>query len=246
MEDRVEGRHAVADLLSSGRPVSLVRVAEAAGAGKLDRIVEDARRAGVRVETVPRRVLDRESAHGAHQGVIAYAEPFAYADLATVLEASGPESRGLLIALDHVTDSGNLGAVVRTAEAVGALCVVVPRSRAASMGPAAFKAAAGAAERVAVCREPNMVRALDAAKEAGWWVVGASEHADTTVWDADLPERMVLVAGSEDRGLARLTERTCDILVRLPVSGEVGSLNVSAAVAVLSYEWVRRWAGPPA
>jgi 23S rRNA (guanosine2251-2'-O)-methyltransferase len=242
MADRVEGRHAVEELLRSGRRVRSLRVLDPPGkeGAPLDRIVRLAVDAGVPVERVGRRELDRDSERGAHQGVIAVAEPFRYTPLEEMLRATAGAASSLVFALDHVTDPGNLGAVVRTADVVGAAGVLVAKDRAAEMTASAHKAAAGAAESVAVAREPNLARALEQCKEAGYWVAGASEHAETLAWDAPLEGRLVLVLGSEGTGLSRLVERTCDLLVRLPVVGRVGSLNVSSAAAVLAFEWLRR------
>jgi 23S rRNA (guanosine2251-2'-O)-methyltransferase len=242
--DRVEGRHAVEELLRSGRRVARVRLLEkGAGDPALDRIAELASERGVEVERLPRRDLDRLSQRGAHQGAVADVEAFRYTPLADVLAGAADEGAALLIALDHVTDPGNLGAVVRTADAVGARGVLIAKDRSAEMGTGAYKAAAGAAEHVAVAREPNLPRALEACKAAGWWVAGASEHAGALAWDAPLDGRIVLVLGAEGTGLSRLVERSCDLLVRLPVVGSVGSLNVSSAAAVLAYEWLRRTRG---
>jgi 23S rRNA (guanosine2251-2'-O)-methyltransferase len=242
--DRVEGRHAVEELLRSGRRVARVRLLEkGAGDPALDRIAELASERGVEVERLPRRDLDRLSQRGAHQGAVADVEAFRYTPLADVLAGAADEGAALLIALDHVTDPGNLGAVVRTADAVGARGVLIAKDRSAEMGTGAYKAAAGAAEHVAVAREPNLPRALEACKAAGWWVAGASEHAGALAWDAPLDGRIVLVLGAEGTGLSRIVERSCDLLVRLPVVGSVGSLNVSSAAAVLAYEWLRRTRG---
>ena len=239
--ERVEGRHAVEDLLRSGRRVERVRVLDGARpAGALDTIIALARQSGVPVEMTGRRELDRDSERGAHQGVIAYAAPFRYTPLAEALAAVPADRPSLIIALDHVTDPGNLGAVVRTADAVGADAVLIAKDRAVAITPSAHKAAAGAAERVRVCREPNLVRALESAKEAGYWIAGASEQASELAWEAPLEGRLVLVLGAEGGGLSRLVERACDLQVRLPVVGAVGSLNVSVAAAVLAYEWLRR------
>jgi 23S rRNA (guanosine2251-2'-O)-methyltransferase len=240
--DRVEGRHAVEELLRSGRRVRSLRVLDAPekDGAPLDRIVRLAAEVGVPVERVGRRELDRESERGAHQGVIAVAEPFRYTPLERMLCDTAGAASSLIFALDHVTDPGNLGAVVRTADVVGAAGVVIAKDRAAEMTASAFKAAAGAAENVPVAREPNLARALEHCKEAGYWVAGASEHAEDLAWDAPLEGRLVLVLGAEGTGLSRLVERTCDLLVRLPVVGRVGSLNVSNAAAVLAFEWLRR------
>lgn len=241
MEDRVEGRNAVTELLASGRRVQRLLVLEGAKPGDpLGHILETARERGIRVDLVARRELDRQSERGAHQGVVAFVEPFAYASLDEILADAEGEPSSLIIMLDHVTDPGNLGAVVRTAEVVGAAGVIVPKDRAAAMTASALKAAAGAAEHLPVCRAANLVQVLERCKQEGYWVVGASERADTDVWDAPMEGRIVLVMGAEGSGLARLTERACDLLVRLPVRGHVSSLNVSAATAVLAYEWLRR------
>jgi 23S rRNA (guanosine2251-2'-O)-methyltransferase len=241
VEDRVEGRNAVTELLASGRRIERLFVLEGARAGDpLTVLADEARAHGVRVDAASRRELDRMSERGAHQGVVAIVEPFRYAELDAVLAATLEKASSLLIVLDHVTDPGNLGAVVRTAEVVGSDGVIVPKDRSAAMTASALKAAAGAAEHVPICRVANVAQALERCKQQGYWVVGASEKADALAWDAPLEGRIALVLGAEGSGLARLTERECDLLVRLPVRGRISSLNVSAATAVLAYEWLRR------
>lgn len=206
----------------------------------LDEIVRRAAEQGVRVTSVARRDLDRASERGAHQGVIAMAAPFPFASLGEVISSAHGSDRALVIALDHVTDPGNLGAVVRTAEVIGAAGIVLPSRRSAAITPAAWKSAAGALAHVPIAREPNLVRALEQLKEAGFWVAGASEHAEQSVWEAPLDGKIALVMGSEGKGLARLTLETCDFLVRLPQAGKVGSLNVAQATTAIAYEWLRR------
>jgi 23S rRNA (guanosine2251-2'-O)-methyltransferase len=241
VEDRVEGRNAVTELLATGRRVERIFVLEGARAGDpLAVIADEARAHGIRVDAVSRHELDRMSERGAHQGVVAVVEPFRYVELGTVLARTAEKPASLLIVLDHVTDPGNLGAVVRTAEVVGADAVIIPKDRAAAMTASAIKASAGAAEHVAICQVTNVAQALGLCKAEHYWVTGASEKADLVAWDAPLDGRIALVMGAEGSGLARLTERECDLLVRLPVQGHVGSLNVSAATAVLAYEWLRR------
>jgi 23S rRNA (guanosine2251-2'-O)-methyltransferase len=241
MEDRVEGRNAVAELLATGRRVERLFVLEGARAGDPIAVLSDeARAAGIRVDAVSRHELDRMSERGAHQGVVAIVEPFRYAELDAVLTGTAEKPVSLLVVLDHVTDPGNLGAIVRTADVTGADGVIIPKDRAASMTASAMKAAAGAAEHVPICRVGNVAQALERCKQEGFWVAGASEKAEALAWDVPLEGRIALVMGAEGTGLARLTERACDLLVRLPVLGHVSSLNVSAATAVLAYEWLRR------
>jgi 23S rRNA (guanosine2251-2'-O)-methyltransferase len=238
--ERLEGRNAVTEALRSGRRVLRVLVADGARPAGISDLLEAAAAADVPVQTVSRSELDRDSEHGAHQGVVALVEPFEFTLLAGILARTAGRDRSLLVALDQVTDPGNLGAVIRTADVAGADGVITTKNRSAPMTAAAYKAAAGAAEHIPVARESNLVQALETCKAAGYWIAGASEHADQLAWDAPMDGRLVIVMGSEGEGLARLTQRQCDFLVSLPVSGPVGSLNVSAATAVLAFEWVRR------
>jgi 23S rRNA (guanosine2251-2'-O)-methyltransferase len=237
----LEGRNAVAEALRSGMPV--VRVTFAEG-NKPDRLLEEierrAREAGTAVVTVPKRELDRASERGAHQGVVAEAAPFRYSPLESVLRSVEGAEQALVIALDHVTDPGNLGAVARTAEVVGAAGVLVQKKRSAAVTAAAWKSSAGAIAHVPLVQESNLAQALARLKDAGFWVAGATEHAEQTVWEAPLAGRIVLVMGSEGSGLARLTQESCDFLVRLPQAGKVGSLNVAQATTAIAYEWLRR------
>jgi 23S rRNA (guanosine2251-2'-O)-methyltransferase len=240
----IEGRNAVLEALRAAMPLERIMLAEGSmGDRPVVEIERLARETGVPVSTVPRRDLDRESERGAHQGVMAVAAPFPYTALADVLRAVEGQERALVIALDHVTDPGNLGAVARTAEVVGAAAVLVQKRRSAAVTPAAWKSAAGALAHVPLVQEPNLVRCLEQFKSAGFWVAGASETAEQSVWDAPLEGRIALVMGSEGEGLARLTAETCDFLVRLPQAGKVGSLNVAQATTALAYEWLRRGHG---
>jgi 23S rRNA (guanosine2251-2'-O)-methyltransferase len=209
----------------------------------VDEIARLAADAGTPLERVPRHELDRRSERGAHQGVMAEVEPYRFASLEQIVGATADADRALVIALDHVTDPGNLGAIVRTAEVVGAAGVVIPERRSAAVTPAAYKAAAGAFSHLPVARATNLVRALGALKDAGFWVAGSDSRAEQTVWKAPLDKKLVLVLGGEGAGLSRLVAQACDFLVRLPQAGRVESLNVAQAAAVLMYEWVRRGAG---
>lgn len=239
----IEGRNAVAEALRAGLPLKRITLADGLKPDRaIDEIVRRAGEAGVRVDRVPRRKLDELSDRGNHQGVVAEAAPFRYAELGRVLKTV-PEGPALVIVLDHVTDPGNFGAIVRTAEVVGAAAVVVAARRSASVTGSAWKAAAGAFAHVPVAQVPNLVAALDRLKEAGFWVAGASERAEQTIWEAPLDGRIVLVMGSEGEGLARLTAERCDFLVSLPQAGRVGSLNVAQATTAIAYEWMRRRQG---
>jgi 23S rRNA (guanosine2251-2'-O)-methyltransferase len=237
----IEGRNAVREALWAGMPLRRILLADNIQPDRtVDDIVRLAEKTGVRVERVSKREVDKVSERGAHQGVVADAEAYPYALLDTVLADARSKPSSLIIVLDHVTDPGNLGAVARSAEVVGADAVLVAKNRAAAVTPAAYKASAGALAHIALVQETNIARSLARCKEAGYWIAGASEHAEQTAWEAPLDGRIVLVMGSEGDGLARLTRESCDFLVRLPQAGKVGSLNVAQATTALAYEWLRR------
>lgn len=241
MAEVIEGRNAVLEALRAGLALDHIVLAEGLKPEpSLDEIRTRATAANVPVKTIARQQLDRQSARGAHQGVIAIARPFRYADLGQVLAATTGQERALVIVLDHVTDPGNLGAVVRSAEVAGASAVVIPRDRSASVGPVAHKASAGATAHLPIVQVGNVARALQDLKDAGFWVAGADERGEQDLWSAPLAGRLALVMGAEGSGLARLTRERCDFLVRIPVAGHVSSLNVAQATTVLAFEWVRR------
>lgn len=239
MPDRVVvGLHPVRELLRAGRPVR--RVAIAAGrtdSDVLDELLDLARAAGVAVDRVDRDDLDRRAEGLVHQGVVATAPPFPYADIDTVLDrADAAGEVPLLVALDGVTDPHNLGSICRTAEAVGAHAVVVPGRRAASVTPVAEKAAAGALAHLPVVQVTNLVRTLGAIADRPVWSLGLDADGEVEVAGSHLlADPLVLVVGAEGSGLSRLTRDTCDQLVRLPMRGRVGSLNASVATAVALY-----------
>ena len=150
--------------------------------------------------------------------------------------AKGP---ALVVVLDHVTDAGNFGAIVRSAEVVGAAGVVIANKRAAEVTVATYKTSAGAVMHLPIARVPNIARALEDLKQAGFWCVGASEHAEGSCWESPLTGRIALVMGSEGEGISRLVLETCDDLTRLPQRGVTESLNVAQATTALAYEWLR-------
>jgi 23S rRNA (guanosine2251-2'-O)-methyltransferase len=237
----IEGRNAVLEALRSG--VAIGRLLVASGVKThptLDEIRRRAREAGLVVEEVSRESLAEYSPRGAHQGVVALAGPFAYTPLEEVIDRVRGSERSLVVVLDHVTDPGNLGAVIRSVEVAGGDAVVIPRDRAADVGPIVHKASAGATAHLPVVRVTNVSQALVALKEAGYWVAGADERADEDLWHVPLEGNLVLVLGAEGPGLSRLARERCDFLVSIPTMGHVSSLNVAQAATVLAFEWVRR------
>jgi 23S rRNA (guanosine2251-2'-O)-methyltransferase len=192
-----------------------------------------------RVQTKPERELSESAGTRDHQGVVAWCEPFRYADAFELAAGEAP----LLACLDQVSDPRNLGAVVRSAEGAGASCVVVPARGSARVTAAVCRASAGAVEHMPVAVVPNLARYLAEIKRADLWIVGATGDSDTSMWEADLSGGIVLVFGSEGKGLRPLVRRTCDLEVSIPQLGRVDSLNVSVAAALLLYEARRQRAG---
>jgi 23S rRNA (guanosine2251-2'-O)-methyltransferase len=241
MSETIEGRNAVLEALRSGSRMRRILIASGTQPNPvLDEIRTLAAEAGIRVEDTSRQALDKQSIRGAHQGVMAFAEPFAYTPIEDVLRGTTGRSRSLVVVLDHVTDPGNLGAIIRSVEVAGGDAVIVPRDRAAGVGPVAHKAAAGATSHLPVVQVPNVVHSLELLKNAGYWVAGADERSSETLWDAPLEGRIALVLGAEGAGISRLVRERCDFLVSIPVAGQVTSLNVAQAASVLAFEWVRR------
>jgi 23S rRNA (guanosine2251-2'-O)-methyltransferase len=240
------GRHPVLEALRSrARPIEEVLIDADARDRHAD-ILALARQGGVRCSRAPRAALTSLAGTTHHQGVVARVAPREYADLDEVLAI--PRRRGepgLFVALDQVQDPGNVGNLLRTAEALGVHGVLVPRHQAAGLTPHVARAAAGALEYLPVARVGNLVQTLERLKQEGCWIVGAvaqggeGPRAPLAPWSADFRGPVVLVLGSEGRGLRSLVARTCDVLVWIPLAGRVGSLNVAAAGAALLYE-VRR------
>jgi 23S rRNA (guanosine2251-2'-O)-methyltransferase len=216
----IYGRNPVREALRGRRPVT--RVWATSGGDW---------REGVEVETVDAARLEELCGSPEHQGVCAEVGPFPYADPGSLLAAED----ALVVGLDEVQDPHNLGAVCRVAEAAGAAGVVIPDRRSAEVTPAVCKASAGAVEHLPVARVRNLADWLGEAKEAGAWVYGAEASAGVAYDEPDYRGRVVLVLGSEGRGLRPRVAACCDQLVALPVRGRVGSLNVSTAAAALLY-----------
>ncbi len=235
---KVWGIRPVEEALKAGVPVQTLYVQKGRGK-RLEDLVARAREMGARITEVSKEVLDGYAP--GHQGVVLLLSPVEFVDWRGVVREV--KSRGeppFLLALDGVEDAGNLGAIIRSAEALGVHCLVVPKRRSASITPGVVKASAGALFHLPISRVTNLTRALEEMKGEGIWVVGTHMEAEKRPWEADLTLPLVLVMGNEERGISRLVRETCDILVRIPMVGRVASLNVAAATAALLYEVLRQ------
>ncbi len=229
--DQVYGRRAVREALRGQRAVRELWASERALAAE-----PWLRDGGPRVHVKAERDLTDAAGTRDHQGVLAYCEPYRYADGYELAAAERP----LLVCLDRVTDPRNLGAVCRSAEGAGATGVVVPAHGSARVTAAVCRASAGAVEHVRLAVVQNLARYLTEVKGADLWVYGAAGGAAKPMWETDLSGGVAFVFGAEGRGLRPLVRRTCDELISIPLVGSVESLNVSVAAAVLLYEAKRQ------
>lgn len=197
--------------------------------------------AQVRWEVLPKERLSALAAGGVHQGVVAEVKAFSYASLEEIIAAADKSGNpGLVVALDGVQDPHNLGAIIRSAHALGAHGVVLPKDRAAQVTGVVAKSSAGALEHSRIARVVNLSRALETLKEAGYWVAAFSADGDTALWDAKLDGKVVLVVGAEGDGVREGVLNHCDFRVKIPMAGKVDSLNASVAAGLALYEIVRQ------
>lgn len=238
-DDIVYGIHTVDEALEAGEAFRAIHISdERKRDPQLRRILENAQKRQIPVK-FEKRDWFAQLPYKAHQGCVAIAPPFDYANLHEVL-ANPRGDRRLFVVLDHITDPHNLGAIIRTAEAAGADAVVVPERRAAGVNATVRKAAAGAAEHLPVIRVANIADTIRVLKKANIWAAGADTGEDAEEMTvADLDRDLALVVGAED-GLSQLVRRECDFLISIPMFGKTESLNASVATAVMLYEAIRQ------
>jgi 23S rRNA (guanosine2251-2'-O)-methyltransferase len=231
----IAGIHPVREALRAGRPLDRVMIAKGAASARLQEIIDLCRERGVPMRFEPREQLDRAAGGAAHQGVVAFGSAERYAELDDTARAGG-----LHVVLDGIEDPHNLGAIIRTAHAAGAAAVVIPERRAAGLTETVARAAAGALAYLPVVRVANTGRALDELKSHGYWIYGLDERGQEVYDRVEFTRPTAIVLGGEGRGLHEHVAKRCDFLVRIPMAGEVASLNVSVAAGVMLFEWKRR------
>ena len=231
------GRNAVLEALRGRRGIERLFVAEGAREDeRLRGLMRLATERGVEIERIPRLMLDDATRGANHQGIALEAEPYRYAVLEDLLVAPGT-----VLVLDHLQDPQNVGTLFRAGEAAGVAGVVIPEDRAAEVTPAVVNASAGAVEHLRVAPVPNLVRALEALKGSGRWVAGLDAGATATnIFTTEIPTPAVLVVGAEGTGLGMNLRKHCDLLLALPMRGQVDSLNAATAGAIAIYELLRR------
>ncbi|MCR5663407.1 MAG: 23S rRNA (guanosine(2251)-2'-O)-methyltransferase RlmB [Oscillospiraceae bacterium] len=237
----IEGRNAVIEALRAGRSIDKIYISKGEVDKTLGHIASRARELGVVVVECDRRKLDFMSKTHAHQGVIALCavrDTCSIDELFAVAAERGEDP--FLIVCDEISDPHNLGAILRSAECAGAHGLIIPKRRSAGLTAIVDKASAGAAEHMAVSRVANIPAALQELKKRGLWIYGTAADGPKDLWHTDFSGPLALVIGSEGDGMGRLVRESCDFIVSLPMKGRIGSLNASAAAAIVMYEVLRQ------
>ncbi len=238
---KIEGRNPVIEALKAGRNIEKILLLNSAHGKAINQIYKLAQKRRVKIEKVRKKRLDTLANSHAHQGVIAIAQSLSYWEIDDLIEYSKEQTEEpLLILLDELKDPHNFGSILRTADAVGAQGVIIPKRRTVSFTPVVSKSSAGAVEYVPVAQVTNLVRSIDKLKENGFWIAGADIEADQNYYQANLKGALGLVIGSEGSGMRRLVKEKCDFLIKLPMIGHVDSLNASVAAGILIYEVLRQ------
>ena len=236
-ENIIEGRNAVLEAFRSGKPIDKLFVLDGCQDGPIRTIVREAKKHDTILQFVTK---ERLSETGRHQGVIAYAAAYEYADVEDMLRLA--ESKGedpFLILLDNIEDPHNLGAIIRTANLAGAHGVIIPKRRAVGLTATVAKTSAGALNYTPVAKVTNLAKTMESLKEKGLWFVCADMGGEE-MYDLNLTGPIGLVIGNEGEGVSRLVKETCDFTARIPMNGDIDSLNASVAAGVLAYEIVRQ------
>lgn len=240
-EDILLGRNAVREAIKSGRSINRILIAEGSHGGSISEIINLSKERHLVLQSISTDKLDTLCGGQRHQGIAAYAAPVDYVELDDILNLA--KDRGedpFLILLDELEDPHNLGAILRTADAVGAHGILIPKHRSCPLSSVVAKTSAGAVEYVPVARIGNVAQTLEGLKKQGLWVAGADMDGTENYYEANLTGPIVLVIGSEGHGVSRLTKEACDFIVKIPMRGKVNSLNASNAAAILAYEILKQ------
>jgi len=232
-EDIIEGRNAVIEALKSNKTIEKVMVAKGDLEGSIKIIISLAKEKGIVINEVDRKKLDSISQTRVHQGVIAFTTPYQYC-------AKQKEEDPFIVILDEIEDPHNFGSILRTAEVCGVHGVIIPKRRNVGVTPTVYKTSAGAVEYMKISKVTNINNVIDKLKEKGIWIYGADMCGNDYCFDVSLSGPIALVIGSEGRGISKLTKSKCDVLVKIPMLGNITSLNASVAGGMLMYEILKQ------
>ena len=236
----IEGRNPVMECIKGGRQIDKIMISNSAKEGSIKKIIGMAKDKKIVIQYVDKHKLDEVSTSHAHQGVIAYIGDYKYHDIEDIVaDAKAKGEDPFIIILDEITDPHNFGSIIRTADAVGAHAVVIPKRRSVDITPVVAKASAGAVEYVPVCKVTNIVNTIKYLKDEGLWIAAADMDGGV-FYEQNLTGPLGIVIGSEGFGISRLVKQNCDFVVKMPMIGNVTSLNASVAGGILLYEIFRQ------
>lgn len=238
--NQIEGRNPVIEALKSGRPIEKIFIAKGDVSGSIREIIGIAKEKKLVIQNVDRNKLNEMSLSHAHQGVIAIVSAHHYVEVQDIIQKAKAKGEDpFIVILDEITDPHNLGSILRTADACGAHGVIIPKRRSVGLTPVVAKSSAGAIEYIPVAKVSNIVQTIEILKEEGFWIAGAEMEGQEYYYQTDLKGSIAIVIGSEGKGIGRLVKEKCDFLLKIPMRGQVSSLNAAVAGAILMYE-VRR------
>lgn len=240
MEDIIYGRNPVIEALDSGHEINKMLILEGSRDKSLQKVIDKAKEKKILIQYTDRKQLDKTADGENHQGVIAYVSPYHYVTVDELLDIAKLKNEApLLIICDEITDPHNLGSLIRTANAVGAHGIIIPKRRSAAINQTVVKTSCGAVEYVSVARVTNITQTIKHLKTQGVWVVGTDMQGELYT-GANLKGSLAIVIGNEGDGISRLVKESCDFMVTLPMKGEVSSLNASVAGGIILYEVLRQ------
>lgn len=240
MEDKIIGRNPVLEAIKSGRSIDKILIKKGKYEGSVVTVVKKAKAAGIIIQEVDRAKLDAIAEGGNHQGVVAYVSAYDYVSVEDILKKAEDKGEAPFVVIcDKITDPHNLGAIIRTANCVGAHGVIIPKRNSVGINSTVAKTSAGAVEYTGVAKVTNIADTIDKLKKQGMWIAAADMDGQE-MYGADLKGSLGIVVGSEGEGVSRLVKEKCDFVVSIPMSGEINSLNASVAASVLLYEALRQ------
>lgn len=241
MEDQVEGRNSVLELLESGKDINKIFVTKGEKHGSINKILAIAKERKVIVVEKDKKQMDEMAQNENYQGVIALVPPFEYCEIEDILDYAKQKNEDpFVLILDEIEDPHNLGSIIRTAETAGVHGVIIPKRRAASVNSTVNKASSGAVEYMHIARVTNITDSIQKLKDAGLWICGTDINAEKYYYDQDLTGPLGIVIGNEGKGMGDKVRKNCDFLVKIPMKGKVTSLNASVSAGIIIYEALKQ------
>lgn len=238
---KIEGKNPVIEAIKNGTSIDVIYINKEMAEGSVGKISNLAKENNITVKFVDKQALSKLSDGGRHQGIIAEADEYEYKEIKDIIDlADKKHEKPFVIMLDEITDVHNLGAIIRTAECCGAHGVIIPKRRAAGVNAVVAKTSAGAVEYLPVVRVTNINHTIEELKQMGFWIYGADMAGEKYIHEEKFDGSIGIIIGSEGKGISRLVKENCDTLIKIPMKGNITSLNASCAASIIIYEVLRQ------